>query len=481
MTPRRNEPCPCGSGRRYKDCHGRIDSGPASIESLVRRALEAHERGRIDEAQSAYGEILEREPRHAVATHYSGMIAWQRGDTARAETLMRASIAADASVADFHNNLGLLLRETGRAKEAVDCLRRAIGLAPAWGQARGNLGLALESAGAWPDAIATYREAIAGQPADAIARQNLARVLLAQGDLANAWPEYRWRLLAQGLAGSVPDPHAQPLPSSLAERRMVLMSEQGLGDVLFFLRFARELVTRGATLAFRGDQRLQGMLDRTGLFAFGIAVESVPIGDMEALPVGDLPWLLGAVDASRYPPLPLEPERDRADRLRARLEAFGKPPRIALTWRAGLASTGPSVTQLKQIDPARLGEALRGIPATWISVQRLPREGEREALEKAIGAPVHDMSAANGDLEDMLALMSLVDRYAGVSNANVHLRAGVGGDLDVLVPHPPEWRWGISGPSPWFASARVQRQAVSGDWGEALRGLRAALTSRAGS
>ena len=481
MTPRRNEPCPCGSGRRYKDCHGRIDSGPASIESLVRRGLEAHERGRIDEAQAVYDEILGREPGHAVATHYSGMIAWQRGDTARSEALMRASIAADATVADFHNNLALLLRDTGRATEAIECLRRAIGLAPAWTQARSNLGLALESAGAWPEAIATYREAIAAQPADAIARQNLARVLLAQGDFAGAWPEYRWRLLAQGLAASPPDPHAQPLPSSLAGRRMVLISEQGLGDVLFFLRFARELVTRGATLAFRGDARLHGMVDRTGLFEFGVAGETVPVGDMEIVRIGDLPWLLGAIDASRYPPLVLEPERDRVNRLQDRLETIGKAPRIALTWRGGLASAGPSITQLKHIDPALLGEALRGIAATWISVQRLPREGEREALEKSIGAPVHDMSAANEDLEEMLALLSLVDRYAGVSNANVHLRAGVSGDIDVLVAHPPEWRWGISGASPWFANARVHRQAVSGDWGEALRGLRAALTSPAGS
>jgi tetratricopeptide (TPR) repeat protein len=393
---------------------------------------------------------------------------------------MRSSLAADASVADFHNNLALLLRETGRAREAAECLRRAIALAPAWAQARSNLGLALESAGAWNEAVATYREAIATHPSDAIARQNLARVLLAQGDFANAWEEYRWRLLAQGLVSVAPDPHAKALPSSLAGRRFALLAEQGLGDVLFFLRFARELVARGATLAFRGDGRLHGMLDRTGWFALGIAGDAVPIGDLEAVPVGELPWLLGALDPLRFPALALEPQSEPVDRMRAKLEALGPMPHIALTWRAGLASAGPASTQLKHIEPALLGEALRGVSATWISVQRLPRPGDREALEKAIGAPVHDMSAANDDLEDMLALMQVVDRYAGVSNANVHLRAGVGGDVDVLVPHPPEWRWGISGASPWFARARVYRQSVSGDWSEALRGMRAALTSRAG-
>ncbi|HEX5863723.1 MAG TPA: SEC-C metal-binding domain-containing protein, partial [Casimicrobiaceae bacterium] len=35
--PARNAPCPCGSGKRYKDCHGTLAPGAAD---WVRRALE---------------------------------------------------------------------------------------------------------------------------------------------------------------------------------------------------------------------------------------------------------------------------------------------------------------------------------------------------------------------------------------------------------------------------------------------------------
>ena len=76
----------------------------------------------------------------------------------------------------------------------------------------------------------------------------------------------------------------------------------------------------------------------------------------------------------------------------------------------------------------------------------------------------------------MLALLSLLDGYVTVSNANVHLRAGLGGAMHVLVPHPPEWRWAAGGArSPWFATARVFRQEARGEWGPALEQLRAAL------
>jgi tetratricopeptide (TPR) repeat protein len=484
-SPRRNEPCHCGSGRRYKDCHGKLAATAPGVDALIRRALSLHQSGQADSAERDYRAVLELEPGNAIATHYMGLIAWDRGDRERAELQMRAGIAADASVPDFHNNLGLLLRDTRRLDEAIASFHRALEVDPSWFEAYSNLGLTLEAAGRWDEALAAYREALAREPRFAAAQQNLARVLLTRGDFAEGFARYRWRLPAQGVRKEAPDPNARPLPASLEGRELVLLSEQGLGDVLFFLRFVPELVRRGARLAFRGDPRLASILERTGLFALGIAETNAPEPDpgREAVFVGDLPWLLEAHDPAKFPkPLALAPQPERVARLRSVLEAQGPRPHVALTWRAGLHSTGPSRTQLKVIDPAILGATLRGIRATWISVQRLPAAGEREELAAATGALVRDFSATNDDLEEMLALLSLMDGYAGVSNANVYLRTGAGKPMQVLVAHPPEWRWGLEGPrSPWFSNVGVYRQRVDGDWTGAMRTLRERLTSREGS
>jgi hypothetical protein len=481
---RRNEPCHCGSGRRYKDCHGKLGAAPPlGTQALIDRALAAHQQGRIDEAERGYREVLAIEPGHAVPTHYLGLIAWQRGDLVAAEQQMRAGIDANAGTPDFHNNLALLHREMRRTGEAIAGFRKALAVDPAWFAAYNNLGLALEAAGRWDEAIAAYREALARDARFAAAYQNLGRALLTRGDFASAWPVYRWRLLAQGIAQGPPEAQARPLPASLSSRRFALLSEQGLGDVLFFLRFAPELVGRGARLAFRGDTRLHSILERTGLFALGLAEPTAAAPGLEPLHVGDLPWLLEANDPARFPPpLALVPQAERVARLASVLESRGPAPHIALTWRGGVAATGPTGTQLKEIDPEVLGETLRGIRATWLSVQRHPRAGEHEKLAASLGAPARDFNAANDDLEEMLALMSLVDAYAGVSNANVYLRTGAGRDMQLLVPYPPEWRWVLETErSPWFANVRVHRQLPDGDWTGALRGLRAALTSTAGS
>ena len=69
-----------------------------------------------------------------------------------------------------------------------------------------------------------------------------------------------------------------------------------------------------------------------------------------------------------------------------------------------------------------------------------------------------------------------LDEYVGVSNANMHLLAGIGKTARVLVPYPGEWRWmRRAGPSPWFPNFSLYRQPQSRDWSGALQELRGDL------
>jgi hypothetical protein len=85
---------------------------------------------------------------------------------------------------------------------------------------------------------------------------------------------------------------------------------------------------------------------------------------------------------------------------------------------------------------------------------------------------VHDFTDLNDDLEDMLALLTLIEEYVGVSNTNMHLRAAAGRTARVLVPRPAEWRWLNAGrASPWFPGFALYRQSLQGDWRAAFAAL----------
>jgi hypothetical protein len=125
-----------------------------------------------------------------------------------------------------------------------------------------------------------------------------------------------------------------------------------------------------------------------------------------------------------------------------------------------------------------LGLALRNVPGTLLALQRQPAPGEIQQFSDAIARPLYDFSRSNDDLEEMLALLCVIDDYVGVSNTNMHLRAGVGYGARVLVPHPPEWRWMWSGErSPWFPRFALYREAPGGGWHRAIAALAADLAA----
>ena len=80
---RRNASCPCGSGRRYKDCCGRPAPGMAQaswLDATMQAALAAQQAGEHEVAHAAYAAVLERMPGLADALHMYGVAQYAIGD-----------------------------------------------------------------------------------------------------------------------------------------------------------------------------------------------------------------------------------------------------------------------------------------------------------------------------------------------------------------------------------------------------------------
>lgn len=116
----RNDPCPCGSGKRFKDCHGSLrDETPATprivpppgrksryrpaaddwaaqgederdrLGVLMETALRYQLEGRVRDAERAYRAVLEQAPRTHDALHMLGVVRLGLGDLSEAERLIR--------------------------------------------------------------------------------------------------------------------------------------------------------------------------------------------------------------------------------------------------------------------------------------------------------------------------------------------------------------------------------------------------------
>ena len=194
----RNDPCPCGSGRKYKHCCQRqqqaqpaAHAGEASIPQSLQIAIEHHQAGRLPLAQAIYRRILQVDPDQPDALYLLGMIAKQEGNLETAVELLGRTLRIKPDHAGAHGSLGNVLQAQGRLHEAAHSYRKALASKPDSLEAHTNLGNVLQAQGRLDEAAHSYRKALAILPDSAAVLSNLGNVLHAQGRFDEAAACYR--------------------------------------------------------------------------------------------------------------------------------------------------------------------------------------------------------------------------------------------------------------------------------------------------
>lgn len=462
-----------------------------------------HQNDQLELAIKAFEKSCDLQPENALyLTNYATFLTLV-DELESAQRIFEKSLSLDETMFATLFNYSKLLVKEGNGKDAIGILTDLI-KSEENGDGRVEAALAsIKTAdGEFTEALDLFTQAIAKAPDNASYHYDKSITLLTVGDFGQAWPEYLWRIKDDtgydyildpsrlGMPGDRPQVLPSPRPltgESISGQHFFLLKEQGLGDQIFFLRFVPELLERGAKVSLYIDPRLKAMMERTECFTSVVADQenrnaSVPDGVNHIFAVGDLPLLCEHRELTPKA-FPLKPLPRRVEALKAKLAEFGPGPYLGVAWRAGTArKKGGGDTVFKQLDLELMSQALQTWQGSIIVVQRNPAAGEVQQLETLLGKKVLDMSAVNQDLEETLALLEVLDEYAGTSNTNVHLRECLGKPSKVLMPNPCDWRWGedpVAGKSVathWSPNSQVFRQEISGDWSPALEALKQCLS-----
>ena len=166
----------------------------ASIAESLNLALQHHQAGRLQEAETLCMKILSIDPSCVDAVHLLGVIAHQVGQDDIAIEYINKAIMQNPIVADFHNSLGEAYRAQGRLEEAMACYRLALTLRPAYAAAHNNLGNVLKEQGKLEEAMSHYRQALALEPTLAEAHANMGNVFQGYDKLEETLVCYRQAL-----------------------------------------------------------------------------------------------------------------------------------------------------------------------------------------------------------------------------------------------------------------------------------------------
>ncbi len=128
----RNDPCPCGSGKRYKHCHGATEQ-PGTAAPPVTTAIDialqglaAQQAGDVSAAIALYGTALALDPVNADALHMLGVAHMQRFEPEAALAfIQRAAVLTDWQIPAMRHNYGWALSVLMSARPPANLSARA--------------------------------------------------------------------------------------------------------------------------------------------------------------------------------------------------------------------------------------------------------------------------------------------------------------------------------------------------------------------
>jgi tetratricopeptide (TPR) repeat protein len=412
------------------------------------------------------------DPNHALTLCNYGALCIDTGDLRAAEVVLRRSVELDSSNIDAHCNLANALAKLGNASAAIEATRTALGVDPKHALTLCNFGVLLDALGDAGGAVQCYQLALASDPKMPLAQFNLGIQRLSAGDFAAGWVGYeaRW--------GTPEFRNKRPILSQPQWRgeeirgsRILIYSEQGLGDTLQFVRYVSRVAALGAAVVLRVHPSLVRLM-RT--YSSEITVASI-----ESDEGADFEWQcalmsLPAAFGTDLTNIPAEVPYLRADPFKAaewgqRL-ALRDPRGAQRGLRVGLVWSGnpKHANDRKRSVGLEQLSGLTGIEGVrFYSLQKGPVSEELAAAREGQG--IVDLGEHLQDFTDTAAIMANLDLIISVDTSVVHLAGAMGKPVWVLVPRVSDWRWlRDRTDSPWYPTMRLFRQNKIGEWGDVV-------------
>ncbi len=320
--------------------------------------------------------------------------------------------------------------------------------------------------------------ALQRSPDHPIANFNYAFLLLKTGRYREGWFHYhrRWEL---GYP-SHPPPKGRTvgkplrcdhLLGDLTQSRLLLWCEQGLGDVIHFIRYVPKLVCKFMSCTVMVPETLQPLLQRSfpsPKMRWIRTTMEISGNDYDFnASVIDIPMIMGLDTEEKLrtdnPYLCVRTEQSGGSDAIALIQPNGsnnkrEPARkVGIVWRGGLGS---------RYQPDRsttmhfLVELLHGISDIYIIQKELNDQEKQEVV--ALGLKVCLTEQSN--FEDTAAIMMSLDAVISIDTAVAHLSGALGIPTCILLIEDSDFRWGSGASTYLYPTATLVRRR-SNNWG----------------
>jgi Flp pilus assembly protein TadD len=467
----------------YLDRAVRLNPNDASLRYNLAKAL--IDCGFNDKSIAHHKRALELEPDNPeILLNYAKTLASLEHFDEALELLDRAANIAPNHVGIWVNK-GNILHALNNYEEANATFGRALEINPENAVAWTNKAISLEALGRLDEALFAYDCATKVDHEYISAHWNKSNLKLSLGDYLSGWELFEWRWKTKAQKNSFRQ-YPQPLwlgGESLKDKRILIWSEQGLGDSIQFCRYIKMVSNLGAKVIFEVQESLLSLFSSLDGVHQVIAMGSKsPDFDFHC-PLMSLPLAFKtSIDTIPNQVPYIRPDKNKTLFWEERLDAT-KKFRVGLVWSSGFRPDHPELWKANAKRDVSLSLLAKiNLPdVAFYSLQK-GDDGEKqlavlkESPENSMN--IIDFTQELSDFSDTAALIAALDLIISVDTSVAHMAGALGKPVWVLNHHDSCWRWlRNKNPNPWYPTAKIFNQLTRGDWNPVVEEVKRCLKS----
>ncbi len=471
-----------------------ISSGLNTPEMKFNYALALHKAGKTKEAEREYEKLISEITSEEVYRAYS-ILLLQKGEKKKALPFAEKACAIFPNSAEINFVCGNIYKSNEKFGKAKKCYLKSLQLKSDFREAEINLASIYYILGEIENAEKIYTRLIKRNSHDADLHYNLAlifqekkryedalreidqalslkyspyyehakaEILFSLSRFAEGFPAFRSRLKLN------PPVHEPKLPRTLSElenARILIFEEQGVGDTIQMLRFAKKLSEKNE-ITFAARESLLPLLQEQP-YAVNVVniTEKLATDDFDfVLPVFSLFELFHSTKGFPFPAekyLFVNPYD---------FERSGKK-KIGIAWRG---NPYPPHQRKRHFNVELLREIFSTPRAEFFPLHHDLTKAENDFLNDYENV-IYDEKYFR-DFLTLTRLINSLDLIVTVDTVYAHLSGALNKKTFTLVHYSPDWRWGAGGEkSEWYSSHTILRQPSYGDWANVIAELKKRL------
>lgn len=370
----------------------------------------------------------------------------------------REAIALDPDFLEAHVDLAGVLWRLADYPGSLHHAQEAVRIDPNHPYAVRIYGTALLHLNRLEDAEAQLRRALELKPDFPIAVIDLALLLLLSGKFEEGWQVYerRWSDTDRMTRPAFFRPELEwkgPKLQPVAGKRVVIYAEQGLGDVINFVRYAKVLQADGASVFCVIQNELIPLVESIpGVICLkpNLNIEADYHVALLELPLHYRTHLGNIPTSTPYLHAPL----DKSAAWKEKLAPWQGQLKVGIAW-AGHAIHANHHNRSMALSEFKPLLEMPGVQC--FSLQK--SDGGVYTDMKPSAEQLVDFTSEWQDFTDSAAMIDKLDLVISIDSAVIHLAAALDKPTWVALPPNPDWRWLLErADSPWYPSMRLYRR-----------------------